>query len=187
MSTLSLLSIPRELIYAIAAVDAGVYNVLLRTCKYISSLFPLSTRLDFMVDFGVTVELNHRVSNHNTINIIWFWQGIAHDIFGPAIVWTDNDISRRWRGGIHCANSPAVLSPSVMVWYYESFCHRTRGDPAGTQVEWLRGASSIVMLDNNNRAMISWYTHGRCTSSITIDDQPRLIEAQAEIDYWLAR
>jgi hypothetical protein len=57
-SHLLLTQLPRELIYKIAAEDAYVYNRILRLCRHITSLFPLSTRLNFMEAFGIRVEMD---------------------------------------------------------------------------------------------------------------------------------
>jgi hypothetical protein len=176
-----LLQLPHELIYKIAAVDAIVYNAILRLCRTVTLLFPLSTRLDFMIDFGVTVC----VISLDSIEVIsWSWHGLSHDIFGPSRSYAKGNRSYWYRGGYHRVALPAIVWKHSVEWYDHDLHHRDLTAPAGTGIEWLRGAADIY--EYNNISVVTWYQHGKQVKKIKIKDNKdkRAAEVRAEIAYW---
>jgi hypothetical protein len=133
----SLLSLPREIIYKIAAADAHAYNILLRLCRTLTLLFPLSTRLDFMIDFGITMIMESG-------DTVWFWGEHMHDIFGPAGVYENGDVSYNYRDVWHRIDKPACVYTKRIEWYIHGRLHRNLTAPSGTSVEWLRGVASMI-------------------------------------------
>ena len=181
-SLLSLLHLPRELIYKIAGEDAAAYNRILRLCRYISSLFPLSTRLDFMEGFGVTVRVT-------SIGTFWFWGSHLHDVYGPAMRYinnnVNNNISYYYHGSMHRLVRPASLATSLITWVDYDSLHRDPTAPAGTGVEWLRGAVNMYVHDDG--FVVEWWDNGEFIRGVdgtkTSDEYKQVC---AEIAYWRA-
>ena len=176
-----LLRLPRELIYKIAGIDAGVYNRILRLCRATASLFPLSTRLDFMVAFGVHVDLNDG-------GVFWFWGDESHSVFGPADVFSPGDRTYYWRGNLHRVDGPAVLWSYRIQWYVWGLIHRDLAAPAGTGVEWLMGAACMV--SNKMDVVVRWSTDGKTVRRVKYSattDPYKYAQVRAEMDYWRAQ
>jgi hypothetical protein len=181
--TLLLLSLPREIIYKIAAEDTGVYNVVLRLCRYTSSLFPLSMRLDFMEAFGVCVEINKGV----LFGITWYWDNKWHDIFGPSHESTDRRYYS-YRGYWHREHLPARVWRDVGIqWYHRGVVHRDMTAPVGTGVRWLAGAASIVRYSGDTIDVV-WYHHGQVVRKLDFTKGTEgYTQAHAEMNYWLTQ
>jgi hypothetical protein len=176
------LSLPRELIYAIAAVDAGVYNVMLRLCRSIHSLFPLSTRLDFMEAFGVTVDITLKNGIWQQAHTQWRWGQFTHDVFGPAIRWVDGDMCYYYRGRRHRAGGPARVWKTHVTWYNHGARHRDLNAPAATGAHILCGYASI-RYESDITVSITWYTYGMWVRELVVTGEDAAV-ARAEIDYW---
>jgi hypothetical protein len=176
-NTSILLTLPRELIYMIAAVDAIVYNGLLRTCRTVAYLFPLSTRLDYMISFGVTVDVLPG-------GIEWRWDNQLHNIFGPALTWIDGDYSHWWHGLLHREDGPASVQHNEVRWSHESFVHRALDAPAGTAEEILRGAAAII--EYNGVAKVQWFRYGQRLKKAQLTGE-QAAQVRAEINYWRAQ
>jgi hypothetical protein len=190
-----LLSLPRELIYKIAAVDAGAYNIILRLCRVTASLFPLSTRLDFMIDFGVTVKFETTCDDAPQTATVWYWEDEIHDIFGPAISWEDGDINYYWHDKNHRDDGPASMTRTHLMWWHHDVPYRDPAAPSGTGVEWLKGATFISERDRS--VFVSWHCHYITSKQHTIDDSKvrsveytsavGIAQVHAEIAYWWSR
>jgi hypothetical protein len=189
MNTLALISLtqlPRELIYKIAAADAGVYNRIIRLCRYTISLFPLSIRLDVMEAFGVRVKI-HKYDEVDASCITWYWNDQLHDIFGPAESWEDDSIAHYYRGVIHAVDTPAYIHRDNIGWYSHDCRYRDPEAPAGTGVKWLAGAS--VVISSSEYILATWYNN-RDIPIRRIRALPGTVEyaqASAEINYWFTR
>jgi hypothetical protein len=194
---LSLLSLPRELIYKIvsggyqrsvasggyqqlgvAAEDAVVYNKMLRICRHITSLFPLSLRLDFMISFGVTIQIS-------STDIHWCWDGKSHDIYGSASVHVNGNRYYCYHGHLHRIGKPASMYSNEIQWYEHGKLNRDPMAPAGTDVEWLRGATSMYV--GIEGVVVEWWENG--VEVRNFGDNPpseRYDQVCAEIAYWRA-
>jgi hypothetical protein len=192
--SISFTQLPRELIYAIAAEDASVYNALLRTCRYISSLFPLSTRLDFMEAFGVTVKISGNIDSH-AVSTHWTWRGISHDVFGPAITWGNHAITHRYRGISHNGHGPTKIFHNhntqtgwwadEIRWYHMGKISRDKDASSCTGTELLKGVASITM--TREYTTLGWYENGtliRASPHVLSNAETACV--RAEIDYWSA-
>jgi hypothetical protein len=177
-----ILSLPKDLIYRIAAEDAGVYNIIMRLCRHMAALFPLSIRLDNMIAFGVTVDIG-RLGN-DISRIAWYWNGTEHDIFGPAIAWEDGDIEYDRLGLPHRDHGPTRPWRLSTRWYRRGECYRNPTEPAGTGVEWLRG--SVFLSVDDDIARVSWCNGGK-TRFEKFFDEDKVAEVAAEIAYWYER
>jgi hypothetical protein len=177
-----LLSLPRELIYNIAAADAGVYNTILRLCRYTIGLFPLSRRLDFMIGFGVALWLKN---GSGIVGLIWSWNGLLHIIYGPSILWPEGYFTYHWHGDYHRRGGPALYCSTGMEWYERGCNHRELMEPAGTGVAWLRGVAHISYHGDSGMYLI-WCCLGRRIRARTVTGA-LADEARAEMAYWAAR
>jgi hypothetical protein len=178
VNTLTLLTLPHEIIYRIAGEDAGVYNRILRLCYTINTLFPLSRRLDFMETFGVRVEIT---SN----DICWSWNDQLHDIFGPAITYIWGAYEYYYRDELHRIGAPAIVTFGMMAWHIHNELYRDLTAPSGTGMRWLDGIARIS--DFADTILIEW-SHDNHKRVMTCDvGSPEYTQARAEMDYWLAR
>ena len=179
----SLHHLPREIIHAIVGDDMRIYNALTRTCHALAAAYTLSTRLDFMIAAGVTVQLYTSLSGPM---INWSLCGQPHDVFGPTYTWLNGNRAYMRRGWFHRCDGPAWIHRSehedVITWYQDRMAHRDVNEPAATGVELLRGVASIGIRDGV--VIITWYTKGRATR--TLMGPEYMTTAQAEIDYWRA-
>jgi hypothetical protein len=174
-----LTQLPRELIYKIAATNSTVYNTLLRLCHTITSLFPLSTRLNIMIDFGIHVEIKNDYTG-------WYWNGRSHDVWGPADTYDDGSASYYYRGLLHRVDKPAGIWPEMISWYTYGSRHRDRTAPSGTGVGWLDGVALII--DNNEYIEVErWHLDYYICRSEYLAGSIEYTQARAEMDYWLAR
>jgi hypothetical protein len=179
-NTSPLLSLHKDLIYKIAAEDTSVYNCILRLCRAMTSLFPLSIRLDFMIDFGVSVCIGPDEC------VTWTWNGDLHDIWGAANYYSRDAIHHFYRGKYHRDHRPASVGCYATEWYTHGTMHRDISAAAGTGVEWLRGAARINM-SYGYRAVVAWHVHGTCQRGVTIvGPSEEYTQVVDEMDYWRA-
>jgi hypothetical protein len=180
MNASVLLQLPREIIYKIAAEDASVYNVILRLCRATAALFPLSLRLDFMKTFGVRVMITND-------QIQWIWNFQPHDVFGPAQVYDNTEITYYYRGARHRIDKPACVECGSIQWYVHGKLHRDPAAPSGTGVDWLTGITSIII--DESFAILMWCYQGEHVRNATIylEGSTEYEQARAEIDWWLAQ
>jgi hypothetical protein len=181
--SLSLTQLPREIIYKVAAGDASVYNCILRLCRTMISLFPLSIRLDFMISFGVTVRI-YRDTRYIAC-IVWNYNNVLHDVWGAAVQRHHGEREYYWHGREHRRDGPAMVSRKYIAWHHHCLYHRDLEAPSGTGVEWLRGAAKICVYSDGARIM--WFTMGELIRIVTPADAADMAQVRAEMDYWLAR
>jgi hypothetical protein len=184
MNQYHLLSLPRELIYKIAAANASVYNCILRLCRTAASLFPLSVRLDFMEAFGVGAEL---CTWRDDLSIIWYWNELSHDVWGPAFTYKDGSVSHYYKDVLHSATGPACIwTDHCISWYIRGIRHRDSTAPSGTDVEWLDGAAGIDY--DVEYITVSWHHRGGFVRELTYAaGTTEYAQARAEMDWWIAR
>jgi hypothetical protein len=146
-----------------------------------------------MINFGVTVKFRDSyiplAEDIWVTCFTWYWNGNIHDIFGAAMNWEDGEIKHLWHGQYHrYGDGPSILRHCEIAWWYHDTIYRDPMAPAGTDVEWLRGAT--IINEREGIAIVNWCTNDGSGITVTnkrYTDAIRVAQVRAEIDYWWAQ